>query len=121
MDEQPVMSREDLRSVATYQKGILLCILAYFGLMLAQFVLSFDDKLILGIVLGILGIVATVFVFLLATKVFGTVLGTVFGVLTMIPCVGLIILLIVNGKATSILKKHGIGVGLLGANLSDIK
>jgi hypothetical protein len=32
----------------------------------------------------------------------------------------LITLLVVNGKATAILKQNGIRVGLLGANLSEI-
>jgi len=42
------------------------------------------------------------------------------GILTLIPCIGLIVLLVVNGKATGILKQNGIKVGLLGANLSQI-
>ena len=35
------------------------------------------------------------------------------------PYIGLIVLLVVNGKATGILKQNGIKVGLLGANLSQ--
>ena len=35
-------------------------------------------------------------------KVYSTGLGIVLGLLTLIPCVGLIVLLIVNGKATSV-------------------
>lgn len=65
-------------------------------------------------------IVATVFVFLLSIKVYGTGLGIVLGVLTLIPCVGLIVLLVVNGKATSVLSRNGIRVGLLGADRGQI-
>jgi hypothetical protein len=35
----------------------------------------------------------------------------------MVPCVGLITLLVVNAKATSILKAAGLKVGLLGARV----
>lgn len=52
---------------------------------------------------------------MLATRVYGTGAGIVLGVLTLIPCLGLVILLLVNRKATDVLKQHGIGVGLLGA------
>ena len=65
-------------------------------------------------------LVATVFVFLLAIKVYSTGVGILLRVLTLIPVVGLIVLLIVNGKATAILKQNGIKVGLMGADLSQI-
>ena len=60
------------------------------------------------------------FVFLLAVEVQGTGLGIVFGILTFIPCLGLIILLIVN-HATSMLQTNRVRVGLMGANMSDIR
>ena len=43
------------------------------------------------VVAGVLGagLVGTVFVFLLATKVHGTGLGIFLGILTFIPCIGL--------------------------------
>ena len=61
------------------------------------------------------------FVFLLATKVYGTGLGILLGLLTFIPCIGLLVLLIVNGKATRVLKENGFKVGLLGANLAEVR
>jgi hypothetical protein len=33
----------------------------------------------------------------------------------------LIVLLIINGKATSVLKEHGYSVGMLGASLSEFR
>jgi len=120
VDEKPILSREDLRSTATYQKGILVCILAYILLVGFQFALPPEARLFLALAAPAVVITATVFVFLLATKVYSTGLGVLLGILTLIPCVGLIVLLIINGKATGVLKKHGIRVGLLGAKLSDI-
>jgi hypothetical protein len=119
-------SFEDLRSIAIYQKIILICILVYliavFGYSAIQ--MAFPQPLIqvLSIVIYLSStVVGCVFVFMLSIKVYGTVQGVVFGILTLIPCVGLIVLLVVNGKATAILRQNGYQVGLLGANLSKFK
>ena len=54
--------------------------------------------------------------FSLATvKVYGTGLGIFLGILCLVPLIGLIVLLAVNGKETRVLKQNGIKVGLLGA------
>ena len=113
-------SRADLRSVAQYQKGILICILIYLIAVFCRFAVPANLQLFLGIGVLMLGLAGTVFVFLLAIKVYGTVAGVLLGILTFIPCLGLIILLVVNGKATSVLRQNGIKVGLLGADLSQL-
>jgi hypothetical protein len=108
---------EDVRSVAVYQKGILICILLNLCAVFGQFLIP--DQLRLLYFLGVLliSLTGTVFTFLLATKVYGVALGIVLGLLTLIPCVGLVVLLIVNGKATNVLRQNGYRVGLLGAKL----
>ena len=111
---------EDLRAIAKFQKGILLCILTemlMFGLS-AAVGQKFGPLFAIGFLAA--SIAATVFVFLLAMKIYSTGMGVFLGILTLVPCLGLIVLLIVNGNATGVLKKHGIKVGLLGAKLSDI-
>ncbi len=113
-------SREDLRSVAKYQKGILVCILIYVIAMIGQFAIPVEARAILGLGILVVGLVGTVFVFLLAIKVYNTVVGVLLGILTLVPCIGLIVLLVVNGKATAVLKQNGIKVGFLGANPSQI-
>jgi hypothetical protein len=111
---------EDLHKVAKYQKGILVCILIQLIAVAAQ--LALPEELRVFVALGslVVGLVSTVFVFLLAVNVYSTALGVVLGVLALIPCLGLVALLIVNQKATNVLKQNGIRVGLLGANLSQI-
>jgi hypothetical protein len=47
------------------------------------------------------------------------VVGVLLALLTIIPYVGLIVLLIINSRATGVLNKHGYRVGLFGASLSD--
>jgi len=113
-------NREDLLSVAQYQKGILVCILIYFIAVICQFAVPPELRPIIVIGVLVVGLAGTIFVFLLAIKVYSTGVGVLLGILTFIPCLGLIVLLVVNGKATEILKQNGIKVGLLGANLSQI-
>jgi hypothetical protein len=112
-------NRRDLREIALRQKVILLCILVYILAIFGQYAIPKEFRIFLALpVLGVL-IVADVFVFLLATKIYGTALGIVLGILTLIPCVGLITLLIVNSKATALLRAGGLKVGLLGASVPD--
>lgn len=134
MDENPYQSpetpaeavgvlsgrREDLRSVAMYQKGILICILIYLIAVFFQFALPAELRMVLSIGVLLVGLAGTIFVILLAMKVYNVVVGIFLGILTFIPCIGLLVLLMVNGKATTILKQNGIKVGLMGANLNDI-
>ena len=65
-------------------------------------------------------ITACVFVFMLAIKIYGTGSGVLLGIGTLVPLVGLIVLLTVNGKATKILRNHNIRVGFLGEDLSKV-
>jgi DNA-directed RNA polymerase subunit RPC12/RpoP len=109
----------ELRQIALYQKAILLCILAYIVAVPTQFLIPAPLRPLLLIVVVPVLLTATVFVFLMAIKLYDVGLGVLLGILSMIPLVGLIILLIVNGKATSALQENGYRVGLLGARLSQ--
>ncbi|HVX59237.1 MAG TPA: hypothetical protein VHC19_01500 [Pirellulales bacterium] len=111
--------REDLKNIATYQKGILVCILIYLLTIVGNFFIPEDVQILLGLALAVLGVVSTVFVFLLAIKVYNTGVGILLGLLALVPCLGLIVLLVINGKATRILQQNGHKVGLLGADLSQ--
>jgi hypothetical protein len=120
-------ARDDLRSVAKSQKVILVCILAILVCVLiqlvakfAQFALPLEVSALLGIVLLFFNLVGAVFVFMLAIKVYGNGLGIVLCILCLVPCINIIVLLVVNGKATGVLQQNGIKVGLLGANISTI-
>ena len=113
-------SREDLRAVAKYQKGILICILIYLAAVVGQFALPIEVRLFLALGVIVVAITGAVFVFLLAIKVYGPGLGTLLGILSLVPFFGLFVLLIVNGKATKILRQNGVKVGFIGANLADV-
>jgi hypothetical protein len=128
-------TRDDLRSVAKCQKGILVYmlvgILIYLVAIFGQFALPSEALLLVNLAVLIVGLVGAVFVFMLAIKVYGTGLGITLGVLSSVPLpfvplpfgplIHGIALLVVNGKATKVLKENGIKVGLLGANVSSMR
>jgi hypothetical protein len=119
--------RTDLRDIAVYQKGIIVCILIYL-LTLGVSVAVSSGRLgipptVALVVLGIFVLnflVGAVFVFLLAMKVYHPVVGVLMAILCILPCVGLVVLLLINTRATNTLKSNGIEVGFLGANLDRI-
>lgn len=113
-------TRADLKNVAVYQKGVLFGLLLSIGLTIGQFALPAEYRIYVAILSLMVSISNCVFVILLATKVYSVVQGVIMGILALIPCLGLIPLLIINGKATKTLQANGIKVGLLGANVSAI-
>ena len=113
--------QEDVRSVAVYQKGILVCILIYLIGVIGQFTLPPQLRPILALGVLPVGVTGLVFVFLLSTKVYHPAVGVLLGILTLVPLVGLLVLLAVSDRATRILRQNGHRVGLLGAKLSDIR
>jgi hypothetical protein len=111
--------RVDLRKVAGAQRVILVCILINILAIIGQFFLPPELRVVVPVILVVTGLVATVFVIILAIRVYSVALGIILGLLTFIPCVGLIVLLMVNQKATTILQSNGIKVGLVGADMSQ--
>ncbi len=113
-------SREDLRLVAKYQRGLLICILIYLVSGVVSRLVPPEIMLIVASGVLVAAIAGLVFVFLLSTKVYGTGAGVILGILTLIPCIGLIVLLVINQKATGVLRQNKIKVGLLGADPNSI-
>ncbi len=112
--------RNDLRQIAMRQKAVMWCILGYLAAVVLQAVLS-PEIAVLGALLGLTASVTGAgFVFMLAIAIYRTGAGIALGILTLIPLVGLIVLLIVNGKATRIRRENGIKVGLMGANMRQV-
>jgi hypothetical protein len=110
--------REDLKTVAFAQKSIMACILLQILLGASRFFVPREFLLYVLVGLFCAGVASTVSVFIMAMKVFNVGLGIVYALGALIPCLGLIVLLIVNQKATKILRKNGHEVGFLGADLS---
>jgi predicted RNA-binding Zn-ribbon protein involved in translation (DUF1610 family) len=115
------LTRQNLYSVALYQKIIIWCILAYFIAVIAQFAIPEESRLLLALAVVPVVLLAAVFVFMLALQVYSTGAGILLGILTLIPLIGLITLLIISQKATGLLNQAGYQVGLIGASLSQFK
>jgi hypothetical protein len=77
--------------------------------------------LVVGAVGVVLGIAALVLVYLLASKLYGPEVAVLVGLSQLIPCVGLVVLLVVNARATAELRRNGLRVGLLGARRADLR
>ncbi len=113
-------SREDLKWIATCQRGMIVLILCYFCLLLASAFLPSELRIIPTLMILIMGVVGLGLVVAQSLKVYNIVSAVIFGLLVLIPCLGLLILLMVNVRATTILKSHGIKVGFFGAKVSSI-
>jgi hypothetical protein len=113
----------DLKKVAKQQRTLIYCILTEILLMVARIAVSGSIPM-LGLLFALIylgvAVTAAVFIFMLAISLYNVGLGVVLGILALIPLLGLLILLMVNGKATKLLRSHGVRVGLLGADPKTI-
>ena len=66
-----------------------------------------------------LGVISLIFIYQLALAIKEPA-PWVYAILALIPCISLISMLILNGRATSALKAQGIRVGLMGARKEDL-
>jgi hypothetical protein len=121
-------SAADLRAIAAYHKVLILWLVAqlliwvgYVGAILTELARDNGEAAVLLLwFTALIGLVAAVFVVLLEAKLSGPVLGVFLGLLTVVPCLGLVILLVVSVRATGALRENGVRVGLFGARVRDI-
>jgi hypothetical protein len=120
----PGMDREKLRRVAKYQQWVLYALLATICINITSFAARQADSLVVNLVVLVvalaIAIVSMVAIFLLANELYNAGIGVLCAILMIVPCIALLTLVIVNGKATSFLQQHGIKVGFMGANPNSI-
>jgi hypothetical protein len=114
---------EDLKAVAVAQKSIIVCMALYLVLIIVQLIMTQTPAFrpygaYLALVVLVIGLVGMVSVFLLAIRVYSIASGILLGIGAILPCFGLVILWMINRKATSILQQNGHHVGFFGADLS---
>ena len=64
--------------------------------------------------------VAAILTILLASNVYNSILvGIILGIICITPLFGILILLVISQQATRLLKRNGIKVGLIGADMSQ--
>ena len=121
----------DIQGVAKYQKWILFAILAQIIISIVQlyFRFSMDEATTDGAAVGFAGLTLLLAGVNLAISIFAvvalvflmtaldrpTVSKVLAAIAMFIPLVGLIVLLVVNQRATKTLQANGIRVGLMGA------
>ena len=112
----------ELRLIASYQRGVIFCILIQFLCYAASGALGRANPALAG-VLGLALVcrvtAGVVFAVLLAMRVYSTGAGIAMGLTAIIPCLGLVMLLIINQAATKRLTENGIKVGFFGASMSQ--
>lgn len=121
-------SPDSLRRIVRYQRWLIAVVLAQLALWLGFVALTAlgrgrvtDDTMSFPVVLTlILGGVGGIYVFLLSWELRGAFGAFVFGLATVVPCMGLIVLTLVNGYATAELRKYGVTVGVFGASPADV-
>jgi hypothetical protein len=108
----------DLKTVAVAQKTIILCIALNFVAVAARMFATPEWLPFVMAALVTVTVVQTAAVMILAMKVYSTGTGIILGIGALLPCFGLIILLIVNSNANKILTQNGHHVGFFGTDLS---
>jgi hypothetical protein len=124
---------QHVQAIAVCQRGIIICLVIQFLVPVGGFLLMMtffplgatqlarDIVQVLGLVFLAAILVAMGLTFVLCLKVYTTAAGILMAVLALVPCLGLFVLLMANGRATFILIWNGHKVGLLGARLSEFK
>ncbi len=119
--------RSRLRAVAAAQRHLNLSLLAYLGVVpffIAVVVISGGAEWGAAVVLlyyVAVAIYGCVSIFRLAAILRGNLLAVVYTLAMLVPLLGLVLLLILNAEATTILRQSGIKVGFLGADPRSIK
>jgi hypothetical protein len=117
------VDRDKLRRVAKYQQWVIYALLANICANIASIAAGQADLAIrMGILVVALAIAvfAMVAIFLLANELYNAGIGVLCAVLMIVPCISLITLLVVNGKATGYLQQNGVKVGFMGVNPNTI-
>lgn len=123
-DRPPVPVAEGkVRRVATYQRYVIVAVTANTVVNLLSWFTPTTLPLWIWII-GLMALAAVAFaipaIYLLASILINRVVGVLCAVLMVVPCLSVIVLLVVNQKATGYLQQHGVRVGFLGVNPRSI-
>ena len=131
MGKLEINDKVRLKRIAVNQQQLLLCIglLLVFALMSAYDRSAGENSIfnhelydIPAILYGITNFAAVIFVILLAANAYNSVIGGIlFGLLCLIPCIGILVLLGINQQATRLLRANNIKVGFWGAKMDQFK
>jgi hypothetical protein len=110
----------EIRQTALLQKGLIVCIALQIVSIIGAAFLPQELKQIVAGIYVVVALAGGICTFLLAMTLYGIGLGILMSAASGIPCVGLFVLLTINGKATAELREYGVEVGLFGVPWSKI-
>ncbi len=120
-------SADELRRIVRYQRWLIAVVLAQLALWGGFILIGVLGNRFAGtprmpvILTFILGAVGGIYVFLLCWELKrGGIVAFMLGAATFVPCMGLLVMTLVNGYATTELRKHGVKVGVFGASLAAV-
>ncbi len=117
-------SAEQLQAVGTAQRALMYAILVSIGWTIVAVVIQIKaPSLILLAQIGQLAIAVAcmVCVFVMARAIQWSMPACILvAICGLVPCLNLLLMLIINSRATALLKRNGIRVGLMGANPRDL-
>jgi hypothetical protein len=128
----PPELREKLREVAKSQKLVIYALLAQIILNVAAIGSNVGGAAgaqngpnLVPLIVGVLSLGVAVFSLVAMYKLCSSLgdnpaLSILFTLLMCVPCISLIILLVKNGQATSMLQAHGVKVSFMGADPNSI-
>lgn len=122
----PPEERARLLRIASDQRMINIIVLAYFAMSALSTSLQDDSggaaflhMVFFVIALGVI-VSGVVFAVRMASALHGTGVAILCAALLFVPCVGLLVLLVLNSQATRELRKAGLRVGLLGVDAGQL-
>jgi len=110
----------EIRQIAFLQKGVILTVTIHIALIVAAQFFRDDYRPVWGATYLLVSLAGMICVWLLAISLYGVAFGILMGLGTGLPCIGILVLLTVNGRATEELKQYGVPVGLFGVPWSAI-
>ena len=113
-----------IHRIAKRQRMMLFAILTYLGGSIAAVAISTADPRAIPmapICFAVLAAIAfsLVAIIRLAMALYGPVIGVLCGVPMFMPCIGLLALLVINQQATQELRRAGVRVGFMGADMTQ--
>jgi len=111
---------QKLEYVAKSQRLLLHTLLVYLGLIVCMFIVPASAVIIIQFFALAAAIIMVFTVANIATKVFNIFSGVILALLMLVPLINLLILGVVNGRATKLLRENGYDVGVLGARSAPL-
>src|SRR5262249_42066811 len=110
----------EVRQIALLQKGVITMIACHLILIVAMQFVPPETRPILSWLYLLIAVGGVICTWLLAITLYGVLLGVLIALSTGIPCIGLVMLVVINGRATLELKEYGVPVHLFGVPWSAI-